>query len=237
LFVLDSADAGTPVEALHMAWDDCPIVQGVSHNNPFSCSTNLGSGSLYCALSVLQPLDQVIGLELVVDVQHSQSTLPDYWRLGPAPDCRHDDLSASVDFTGTNGCVDPAFSGALVQDYVVGSPGGLASQARIKVVVFLPSPETRTFANDTTYHAARLIFSYDHSTNPVTCAGCNTPACLVLNSIWIRRTQGAFGGDVFVGTPGAGNSNWATWQGKSGSDCSMVPVRNLTWGSIKSLYR
>jgi hypothetical protein len=63
------------------------------------------------------------------------------------------------------------------------------------------------------------------------------PACLVLNSILVRRSPGAVGGDSFVSTPGPGDANRATWQG-TGADCSAVPVRRQsTWGAVKSLYR
>jgi len=232
------ATASPPLEAIRMAWDDCQISAGANRDNPFLCSTNFGSGSLYCGFSVAQPIDQVVGLELVVDIQHSLASLPDYWRLGPLPDCRHDMLSASLDFSATTECVDPVFGGALVQDYIEGQPGGLTSQARIKAVVFIPSPDTRSFATDTVYHAIRLVLSYDRTQNVGFCQGCTYTACLVLNSILVRRVAGAVGGDVMLTQPGSGNANWTTWRvGNGSADCAAVPVQNLTWGRIKSLYR
>ncbi|MEO5618818.1 MAG: hypothetical protein ABIS67_13710 [Candidatus Eisenbacteria bacterium] len=229
--------ASPPLEALRMAWDDCPTSPGASINRLFTCDTNIGSSALFCAFSVLQPIDQIIGLEIVVDVQHSLSSLPDYWRLGPSPQCRHDMLSASVDFSAANECASPGFTGAVLQDYLITEPRGLQSQARIKAVVFVPSPETRSVANDTTYHAVRLVFSHDRTVNVNVCTGCASPACLVLNSVTVRRVKGAFGGDITLSGPGPGNANWAFWRSVVGADCSLVPVRTLTWGSVKSLYR
>ena len=220
-----------------MAWDDCATTPSANHDNPFACANNLGSGSLYCSFSTAQPIDQVVGLELVVDVQSSQPTLPDYWRLGPIPDCRHDLLTASLDFTLTTDCADPSFSSALLQDYIVGQPRGLTSQARIKATAFVPSPETRSFANDTSYLAIRLVLSYDRTQNIGACAGCTFTTCLVFNSVLVRRLAGAAGGDITLSQPGPGNSNWATWRlADTGVSCAMVPVRNLTWGRIKTLY-
>jgi len=232
-----AAVAAPPLEALRMAWDDCQTSAGAVNNKAFTCDTNLGSSSLYCAFSVLQPIDLMIGLEVVVDVQHSLSALPDYWRLGAFPNCRHDMLTANLDFSTTNECVDPGFSGATLQDYVPTQPRGLQSQARIKSVVYVPSPETRSVSNDTTYHAVRLEFSHDRTVNVNACTGCTTPACLVLNSIIVRRVAGAFGGDVLLTAPGANEANWAFWRGTGGADCTLVPVRAVTWGSVKSLYR
>jgi len=232
-----AAFAAEPLEALRLGWDDCPTSAGASSNKPFTCDTNLGSSSLFCAFSVLQPIDQIIGLEIVVDVQHSMSSLPDYWRLGPFPECRYDMLTASVDFSTANECRDPGFTGAAMQGYIATQPRGLQSQARIKSVVFVPSPETRSVSNDTTYHAVRLVFSHDRTVNVNQCTGCAAPACLVLNSILVRRVAGAFGGDQLLSAPGPGDANWAFWRGTAGADCTMVPVRAVTWGSVKSLYR
>jgi len=171
-----------------------------------------------------------------VDVQHSATSLPDWWRLGPPPDCRHDQLTANVDFSAVNECVPLGLTGALVQDYLITEPRGLASQARIKAVGYVPSPLTVSVTNDTTYLAVRLVLGYDHTVNVAVCTGCTQSACLVLNSILVRRTAGAPGGDIMITTPGPADANWAFWRG-TGVDCTTVPVRNVTWGSIKSLYR
>ena len=69
------------------------------------------------------------------------------------------------------------------------------------------------------------------------CGGCAGSACLVLNGMWIRRQPGAVGGDVLLSEPGTGQANWATWQGGTGADCAAVPVRAVTWGRLKGLYR
>ena len=88
-----------------------------------------------------------------------------------------------------------------------------------------------------TYYAARLVIRHTLTTGTTVCAGCSGPACLVLNSILLRRQPGAIGGDVAVTTPGPGDANWATWQGGAGANCASVPARAVTWGRVKSLYR
>lgn len=172
-----------------------------------------------------------------MDLQSSAATLPDWWQLGPLPGCRHDLLTASLDYSEATECESPGFVGALVQDYLVGEPRGLPSQARIKAVCYLPTPQTVSVGTDTTYHAVRLELSYDRTTTLNFCTGCAQSACLVLNSILVRRVEGAPGGDIHLQTAGPGNSNWATWRGGGASLCMTVPVRPATWGQIKSLYR
>ncbi len=220
-----------------MTWDDCPISAGASGNKQFACDTNTGSASLYCAFSVAKPIDQIVGLEIVVDLQHFDATLPAWWQLGPFPACRHDQLTASLDFSETTECEAPGFTGALVQDYLVTEPRGLDSQARVKVVAYVPSPKTLSVDVDTTYNAVRLVLGYALTTGGNTCAGCTHTACLVLNSILVRRVAGAVGGDIQLTTPAPGAGNWATWRGGTAALCTMVPVRPTTWGQVKSLYR
>lgn len=220
-----------------MAWDDCPTSSLAAGNKNFSCDTNTGSGSLYCAFHVTAPIDQIIGLEIVVDLQSSAASLPDWWMLGPPPECRHDLLTASLDFSAATECEAPGFTGALVQDYLVTEPRGLPSQARIKTVCYVPSPQTLSVGPDTTYHAVRLVLSFDRTTGLVVCSGCVPSACLVMNSILVRRLPGALGGDIQLVVPGPTNSNWATWRASGTGLCSAVPVRPATWGQIKSLYR
>jgi hypothetical protein len=59
----------------------------------------------------------------------------------------------------------------------------------------------------------------------------------VFNGMWLRRQPGAVGGDVQLSAPGLGEANWATWQGGAEATCAAVPVRAVTWGRLKGLYR
>jgi hypothetical protein len=59
----------------------------------------------------------------------------------------------------------------------------------------------------------------------------------VLNSIEVERTAGAPGGNILLQSPGPGNANWAQWNGGQGADCALVPVRKVTWGRVKGIYR
>ncbi|TMQ69683.1 MAG: hypothetical protein E6K80_10900 [Candidatus Eisenbacteria bacterium] len=80
------------------------------------------------------------------------------------------------------------------------------------------------------------MFSNVATTGTGSCSGCGLDACLVLNSMWVRRVPGAPGGDVFVSAAAPDGGNMATWQG-SGADCAAVPTKPSSWGRIKALYR
>jgi len=224
-------------EGLYLTWDACAFEAGASPVRLFACDTDADTMRLHAAFMVAQPVDEVIGLEVVIDIQHESPTLPDWWRFDGGG-CRAGALRTDVQFGTAPGCADP-WTGAGVASfpsYTVTQPRGGANQARIKAGVGVLPSDPRTLAADTPYHAVRIVIVANRTTGPTACTGCAGKACLVLNSIWIKRTPGAPGGDMFVSTPGPSDANWAVWQG-TGANCTAVPVRRSTWGAVKSLYR
>jgi hypothetical protein len=224
-------------EGLYLTWDACAFEPQASPVRVFACNTNADTMRLHAAFTLAQQVDNVIGLEVVIDIQHESPVLPDWWRVDGGG-CRAGALRNDTQFGAVAGCADP-WTGAGVASfpsYTVTQPRGGANQARIKAGVGVLPSDPRTLAADTPYHAARIVIVADKTTGVGACTGCAGKACLVLNSIWIKRTPGAPGGDVFVSTPGPAEANWAAWQGV-GANCTAVPVRRSTWGAVKSLYR
>lgn len=236
--VLLACLAARPLEAaegLYLSWIDCPGGPGSSQAKLFGCGTDAGSERLIAAFSVDVPIDSVIGIEAVVDVQIALDSLPPWWQLG-AVGCRSGYLTAQEDFTRDSTCIDPwNDSGvALIQDYQPGQPFGGPSQARIKAVVNVPSINAAHLNPGQVYYAVRLMLGHQFST---ACSGCLTPGCLVLNSIWLKRVPGAAGGDVLLTVPGPSLANFARWQGGQAGDCQAVHTRRVTWGRLKTFYR
>jgi hypothetical protein len=224
-------------EGLSLTWGECALSGSAAHDGTWTCDSNLGQSDLFCAFGVGAPVDSVLGVEVVVDVQQADAGLPDWWRF-EVGGCRSGELLADLDFRARSACADFYHGNATAGlTYDPGQPRGGANQARIRVTAsVLPDFGYATLDPATMYYAARLIIRHATTTDPL-CAGCAGPACLVLNSITVKRQPGASGGDVVVTTPGAGDANWATWQGGAGANCASVPVRAVTWGRIKGLYR
>lgn len=228
---------------IYLSWDDCALSPAHSQNRTFACNDNASQKELDVAFTMPQAVDNLIAVEIVVDLQSAGSVLPDWWRLDPDGCRRGNILQASADFVGKTACQnlwagspDPPVVG--VQGYIPTEPRGQPSQARIKVDGAV-LPQNMLSVNETDmYYAARIIITNEKTVEPPApaCAGCDVPVCLVLNSILIGRYPvGA--NDLFLQTPGPNNANWVTWQNGTGADCTAVPVRNRTWGEIKSLYR
>ncbi len=217
---------------LTLAWVDCRAGGGVT-NQAFGCGSNTVEMAMFPAFELSAAIDSVYQLELVIDLQHSLTPLPAWWRLDPGQ-CRADQAIADAVFSG--GCADPwAGTGvAAVQGYLAGPPGRSASQARLLVVATVPSTAAVALQAGVPYFAPRVRI---RSGNSTTCAGCAASACLVLNSIQLHRLPGTTPEDLLITVAATETMNWISWQGGVGADCAAVPARNRTWGAIKSLYR
>jgi hypothetical protein len=235
-----TAPAARAAEGLYLSWVDCVLAPAARHDFGYTCTGNLGQQDLYCAFRMPASADSVLGVEVMVDVVHADPALPEWWRFDPAG-CRAGALVAHFDFTLKTACADFLLGQAAgdVQGYYVTQPHGAPNQARIMAAAaVLPSAGYRQLDATSMYYAARLTILNLNTVPPeAVCQGCGSPACLVLNGIIIRRQPGAAGGDVYLSTPGEDNANFATWQGGAGANCAAVPVRAVTWGRVKSLYR
>jgi len=237
--VLACAAPAPAAEGLFLTWNDCAPAAAAVHDFTSTCLGNTDGQSLYCAFRMPLPADSVLGVEIAVDVQHAAVTLPDWWRLDWVG-CRAGELRVGNDLPAASPCTDflggDAASG--LQGYYLSEPRGGDNQAGIRVAASrLLSAGYTSLDASSLYLAARLDLSNARTTGDGACGGCLEAACLVLNSILVRRQPGAVGGDVYLTEPAPEHGNWVTWQGGTGADCTAVPARTVTWGRLKGLYR
>ena len=79
--VLGPPAASAASEALFLTWGDCAAGAGAVSSITPACASEGGSEVLYVAFSLGQPVDQVLGIETVVDIQSEAVTLPDWWHF------------------------------------------------------------------------------------------------------------------------------------------------------------
>ena len=231
-FALPASAVADP--GLSLNWNDCPL-SALSQPAMMGPCQATGSADLIVSFELATPVDSVIAIEVVIDVQGSGVTLPPWWQYAPGA-CRDGQLIASASFPGLSACADfwqngATFSGAPV--YSAGAPHNAANQARIVASFAVLSSAPRALAAGTRYYAARLAFQKDPGSG---CPGCEIPACLLLNSVRLVRIPGSVPGEVILETPSAPESNRATWQSLTAT-CDAVPVTRVSWGRIKMLYR
>lgn len=232
-----AATSAVSQERISLRWGEC-VDGGGSSNRALLCVDNISNSTLIPSFVLAAPVDSVIALEIVVDVQHALSQLPDWWHLEPTG-CRAGNLSASAEYSSLGACTDPwsTLGVGSVQAWNVGEPRGGANQARMIVTSAVPSSAYATLSAGTPYYGALVVLHSGSTIGPTVCTGCSAGACLVLNSIRIIRLPGASPASVDVVTPGPGAENWVTWQGGGAASCSAVPIRNVTWGRLKGFYR
>jgi hypothetical protein len=223
---------------LHLAWDDCRLGFAGDSDLQSVCLLNEGESKLYCSFVLDAPLDDVLGIEVVVDLQHSAGVLPDWWHLQGKGECRDGTLSVRGDYTLESVCTDPWQNlGGGVVTYERGLPRGQPSQARIFGTYAVPSSSARSLDAGLMYYGLTIVIRNDRSVFPFECAGCSQPACLVLNQVTLLRSPAAKPPEIPVVRPGSDGANRVTWKGGSNADCTAVPVRRSTWGQVRNLYR
>jgi hypothetical protein len=217
-------------DRLSLAWGDCRLGGGRA-DSALVCGDLLDRLALVCSFSLASPVDSVIGAEFVIDVQSAESPLPDFWEFGTGG-CNSSGPSAIP--PPVSSCADAwgGLGSALLLEARPGEPGGAPSRIRLIVEAWVPSTQARTLDAGVSYDAVALEFASERLGR---CAGCRTPACLVLNSVRLLRAPGAL--DLLISGADSFPDNFATWAGGAGADCNSVPTRRSTWGRVKALYR
>ena len=233
---LSSRTAGADGQ-LYLTWEGC-AANGI-HDQSNVCLINVGSTPLYTAFVLDVPIDDVVGIQVTIDLQHSAPAMPDWWRMQGAGDCRDGALHVSGVFgVEEAACSDPwrGLGGGEVL-YDVGVAPRSPSQAHLIGTWAIPADSARTLSAGVMYHGLKFLIDNTRSVFPGECVGCNQPVCLVLNRIELLREFGATPPVVALELSGPDDAHRATWKGGAGASCEAVPVRSRTWGQIKSLYR
>jgi len=236
---------------VNLAWNNCLGVGTATDNINYACDGSRNGVPFKGVFSFTSPatMDFFVGIQGVLDFRTDQATLPDWWKLGVG-DCRDGNFFYPGSFTGVGNttCTNPwagANNGGGFAYYYQNkgndplTPTPWVGYGRIKIA----------FARDTEKHldsgAQYLAGVFTLDTNgdidvgSGVCAGCALPACLVMNQIELYQVSLSPPQDVFV-ISNAATRQYITWQGGNvgGTGCPLeVPSRNVTWGSIKALYR
>ena len=237
LVVLGASAASAQV---NLAWRNCIAVATSVANENYACDGSRNGVPFRGVLSFIAPANTAhfVGADCLLDIQTADPTLPDYWRLGLG-ECRDGNFSYPATLTGVGNsvtCRNPFAGGATGGGFQYDvQPGG--TRARVQLA-FARADEFALVAG-AQYIAG--MFTLDTFGDDGTCAGCEVPACLVLNQVNVLQTAGQVppSQDQNVLTAAATRQH-ITWQGGAvpGGGCpSATPAKNATWGRVKSLYR
>lgn len=222
--------------AAHLMWSDC--ASGGTNARTFACTTNSGTDALILSFQPANAADSIYRFETALTIGDLDfSVLPDWWSFVPVTGCRRASLTSSASFTSVSGaCEDPwmgrGFSLATVTPQYVNDAG--VHQLRVNVVVDIPYSAAVPLDPATEYFAARLAINHQKTVGAGSCAGCAQSMCISIST----------GASYTVANPAnptrsplwSDHGSSVVWNGITSCE-RFVPVRNATWGTIKSLYR
>jgi len=229
-------------EGVNLAWNHC-FGEGTGVQNlTFACDTNVGSRVMTGSFVPGRDLTDIIGLEIVVDLASASVTLPPWWQFRNPGSCRLFSLKTNpapdpsdvvcVDWSAGQaqaGLAVYCVSGALCQN-----PAANAARMLVTSVVTAGLDLTAF----TEYFAFRFGIDNANTVGTGSCAGCEVPVCIVLNSIDIVSRDNL--GSRKLTTASQPGSNFIAWQGGAvgGPGCpAATATHHSAWGEVKSLYR
>jgi hypothetical protein len=241
--VLLAMTASIASAGISLSWNDCAVEAAVVNKN-FACNTNGANHDMFIALDPPPSVTATNGHNSFIDLQSASPTLPAWWDLKNTGSCRATSLLGSGDFStaapsgGFGACQDPwqGVGSGSIPGYNLnfGGPNRVRMVTGISVSGF-----SSAMNQGTQYYSMKVRINSAKTVGTGACAGCDVPVCLVLNLVRIAQLPGTPGGDIDVVDPHT-TGNWVTWQGGDvgGIGCpGVVPVKNTTWGKVKSLYR
>lgn len=216
----------------------------------FACTTNASSRSWTMTASFMLDTDMpdFVGVELAIEGLSDRRTLPDWWKLGAAPDCRAGgarfsaDYSAVVpvvcqDWTGGRQCEVFSYTWDTNRTHVVAA----AALDTLSPIEILAGAE---------YYAGGVTISNGSTVGTGSCGGCASGFTWALYSVTALGLEGRRdelswpipGGNQCLGwnNPLYGCPQADTPDLKVGVPavpCGATASRQKTWGAIKSLYR
>ena len=235
--------AAAQAEGINLSWDDCGT-HGTCFKS-FACNTNTGFPFVLIG-SFVPPAGntKITGEEVVIDVVNPGydgpgpvSPIPDWWMFKNAGTCRRTALIGDIDFLGHDlvSCEDywaPRGGAGGISAYQA-PYAGMANRARLLLVFAVPPALATALDPGLEYYALRVAITRTNTVGTGACGGCTTRMQIMLTEVKLTQPVGV--GDFRIQTPVVQNT--AYWQDGQYYGCGYVPVRNSTWGAIKSQYR
>lgn len=213
-----------------VAWTNCYGGGGAS-DMVFACNKNTASEIMHVSFATAADQPGFLGVEVYMRGMVEATVVPDWWKLGlsGSGDCRQGLLSGSCDYTaGPYDCYDP---------WLGNGAGGVANyswfddQMRL-ILAFALASESPLVAEVENY-ACKVTILNTKTVGTGACVGCTTPAIWAINEL---KSAQALSFEMLT-TPISEGSQCCTWRSSTLPCGPPVPVRNSTWGQVKSLYR
>jgi hypothetical protein len=225
---------------VNLSWSRCHG-DGGTQNRTFACDTNAGTEVLVCSFVLDDPMSQVSGNEVVLEVLSEDDPLPTWWQFKDVGTCRQTSLGMNtIEDVNDVVCTDWASGqsvggiGAYNQELGTVDPSLTTRHRRLKIALAVPLAGLAELAAGQEYFSCNVTINHAKTVGTGACAGCAGSVCLLLASLKVTTSIAA--NDVTLNQAAVSGSNIVQWQGP-GANCQLVPVKRTTWGRVKGRYR
>ena len=222
-------------------------------NRSFACDRSTGAEMLVGSFDPPGGISQLSGIEVIVSIAAADGSVPSWWQMFEAGNCRRGSMTSSFDMSDQSACDDPWNGGAtggmgaapqtLVSKYNVGDPAGVD----LWITAAVAPSQAQGVSSGRTYAAFKLMINHQKSNGAGACSGCDTPMCITLDAIRLVQpgrhadadgnNKGTINTDLTDGIGGMGGaSQVATWQGGN-SNCAAGLAKPSTWSELKSRFK
>jgi hypothetical protein len=221
---------------LNVAWGSLCYTEAAAGANAtvFACNTNgsAGNRTITCSFMMNNPMSDMVGLEWLITATSDLPALPDYWKLGVAPDCRATKAQFKSNYSGVSSdvCVDWTAGQAFnAPNYV-----WAGNKATLTLGVAIDASVPFDAVADLEYYAGGVDILNSKAVGTGACTGCSAGMLFALQNV---TAAGLSGRRDDFGSPIPGGNQCLSWNNTT-QPCNLpTPARNTTWGQVKSLYR
>ncbi len=255
LVAAGSAHAAANPFGLNLAWTDC-YGDGGTSNRLFACNTNVGNERVNMSFKLDQPLTNVTGMEMYLQIASESPTLPLWWSLMNTGTCRPSSLAlvtqANPNWTQCQDWGAGTFGSSGIGNYVIGAAG--PNTVTSVAVSAVPSGLGIVLASGVEYFNGAYSINHQKTVGAGACGGCIVPVCILFSKLKIY-TENPAGFRWITTSANTPNSRAVTWQSAqfvnlvhncdasgfciTSFACGTPPVsaQPNTWSAVKSLYR
>ena len=224
-------------EGINLYWNDCSPLRGGSGVTGLTndCASNTGSLSLVSSFIPPPGVTALQAVESEIYVTLAAPSVPSWWQMQTGG-CRASSISAALQFVGRSACTKLWSSNALGFAQLDLNPLCCPDprMARIRAVAAMTPEDTVATSPSLEYYAFEILINHAKSIGVGSCEGCATAACIELRYIRLYQPAGPI---TFGSLVRADQNRFVTYNGAQVGDCAFTPVRNRTWGAVKSMYR
>lgn len=227
-------------KGVNLTWGKFCYSDAPAATQTFACNTNSGitAGPWFMTTSFMIDTDMpdMVGIEQMLEGMSDDPALPDWWKVGAAPDCRAGKslYNSKIGSSASDVCLDwTANAGFDVYNYIWDT-----NRAHISALTAIDASTPFDILPNTEYLGGQIEIDNSKTVGTGSCAGCSSGMIWGLYSIVVASLPppGTNRRDECT-EPIPGGNQCITWNNSALPCADPVPARATTWGQVKSLYR